>query len=255
MAWDYNLVTGDIILAKTSSGAEMYIYLGDGVLVDLYTLKKDSVDIQTRLDTLLGYKYYFAILRPSFAAEAGDNDTTFNPDTCTHTPETIFGEGGAYTIICSTCSTLIRDFTIPEEINWHSSLDAMNKYAPITMSKKLYDEENNLYFNRFTSGSNGHINITGGTSSGSATTDEYETGKYIVIKYRATGTQLLVTVGSKNESGYKRDLGNYQKDVPGDNWRVAIISLEKVSVFNNDEDGLSTVYVMLTTYKSSSVSS
>ena len=249
-AWEYNLIIGDIILAKTSSGAEMYMYLGDGVLVDLYTLKNDSVDIQIRLDMLLGYKYYFAIIRPSFVADAGDNDTAIDPDTCTHTPETIFGEGGAYTILCSTCSTVLRDFNVPDSVNWHSSLDAMNKYSTISISKKLYDEENHLYYNSFTGTSAGHINVTGGTSSGSATADEFEIGKYIVIKYRGSNTQLALYAGASNST--KKMLGSYQSrdGMPGDDWRVAVVSLENVSSFTADADGKSTVYVMLETYSS-----
>ena len=249
-AWEYNLVIGDIILAKTSSGTEMYMYLGDGVLVDLYTLKNDSVNIQIRLDMLLGYKYYFAIIRPSFVADAGDNDTAIDPDTCTHTAETIFGENGAYTIICTSCGSLIRDFNVPESVNWHSSLDAMNKYATISISKKLYDEENALYYNSFTGNTAGHINVTGGTGSGSATSDEFEIGKYIVIKYRGSNTQLALYAGATN--GTKKMLGSYQaRDaMPGDEWRVAVVSLENVSSFANDTDGKSTVYVMLETYSS-----
>ena len=246
-----NLMIGDVILGKRRDGITyIFMYTGEDKFINLSTLAYDTVDAQTTLDRLLGFDY-FAVLRPSFvAAEAGDNDTTVDPETCTHTPETVFGEGGAYTIICSTCSTLIRDFEIPESVNWHSSLDAMNKHATISISKKLYDEENNLYYNSFTGNAAGHINVTGGTGSGSATTDEFEIGKYIVVKYRGSNTQLALYAGSSNST--KKMLGSYQaRDaMPGDKWRVAVVSLENVSSFTTDEDGKSTVYVMLETYSS-----
>lgn len=246
-----NLMIGDVILGKRRDGnTYVFMYTEDNYLINLGTLNKDSVNAQTTLDRLLGYDY-FAVLRPSFVtAEVGDNDPTIDPDTCTHTPETIFGEGGAYTITCTTCSTLIRDFQIPDSINWHSSLDAMNKYSTISIAKKLYDEENNLYYNSFTGKTAGHINVTGGTGSGSATTNEFEIGKYIVIKYRGSNTQLALYAGTSNST--KKMLGNYQAraDMPGNEWRVAVVSLENVTSFTTDTDGKSTVYVMLETYSS-----
>ena len=38
--------------------------------------------------------------------------------------------------------------------------------------------------------------------------------------------------------------------MPGDEWRVAVVSLENVTSFTTDENGKSTVYVMLETYSS-----
>ena len=126
----------------------------------------------------------------------------------------------------------------------------MNKYATISLSKKLYDADNNLYYNSFTGSSAGHINVTGGTGSGSATTNEFEIGKYIVIKYRGSNTQLALYAGTSNST--KKMLGNYQAraDMPGNEWRVAVVSLENVTSFTTDTDGKSTVYVMLETYSS-----
>ena len=245
-----NLMIGDVILGKRRDGNTfIFLYTGEDKLINLNTLAYDSVDAQTTLDRLLGYDY-FAVLRPSFVATEADDDANTDPDTCAHTPETIFGEDGSYTIICSSCSTLLRDFKVPESVNWHSSLDAMNKYATISISKKLYDEENNLYYNSFTGSSAGHINVTGGTGSGSATTDEFEIGKYVVIKYRGSNTQLALYAGTAN--GTKKMLGAYQaRDaMPGDEWRVAVVSLENVTSFTTDENGKSTVYVMLETYSS-----
>jgi len=245
-----NLMIGDVVLGKRRDGnTYVFMYTGEDKFINLSTLAYDSVEAQTTLDRLLGFDY-FAVLRPSFVANAGDNDPSVDPDTCAHTPETIFGEGGAYTIMCTTCSTLIRDFQIPDSTNWHSSLDAMNKYSTISITKKLYDEENNLYYNSFTGKTAGHINFTGGTGSVSATTDEFEIGKYIVVKYRGSNTQLALYAGASNST--KKMLGSYQAraNIPGDEWRVAVVSLENVSSFTTDEDGKSTVYVMLETYSS-----
>jgi hypothetical protein len=128
----------------------------------------------------------------------------------------------------------------------------MNKYSTISITKKLYDEENNLYYNSFTGKTAGHINVTGGTGSGSATTNEFEIGKYIVIKYRGSNTQLALYAGASNDT--KKKLGSFQATavMPGEEWRVAVVSLEKVTSFTTDEDGKSTVYVMLETYSKQS---
>ena len=166
-----------------------------------------------------------------------------------HTP-VVSVEGRVQSVVCSACNKTLRSVTVSEDVNWYSSHDLMDRwtaYVP-TLSKKLYDPEGNVIYNRFEGTGAGHINITGGTQSGSETADEFPIGKYIVIKYRATDVQLSLTVGAKNESGSMKALGNYQIDIPGDKWRVAVVSLEDVTVFKDDADGNSTVYVMISTY-------
>ncbi len=246
-----NLMVGDIILGKRRDGnTYVFMYTGDNYLINLGTLNNDSVDAQTTLDRLLGFDY-FAVVRPSFvAAEADDNDTTIDPDTCTHTPETAFGNGGAYTIVCTTCSTLIRDFKVPESINW-CSVHADATSFQLTLTKQEYDPHHNLFYNSYAKKNvtSGHIQITGGSSGGAETKDKFKVGNYLVIKYRGSNTSLTLQVGSSN-TGYETLGEQKAASLPGnDEWRVAVVSLENVT-FTTDHDGKSTVFVRLDTYGS-----
>ena len=162
--------------------------------------------------------------------------------------------GTSQKAVCVFCDEVMRDFTLPESINWYATYSDANTYQA-TVAKEMYDEENNLVFNRFTGTKGGHLNITGGSESGSATEEEYEIGNYLVIKYRVTDADIIVRVGSKNKEGFYTSLGDYQRDLPGNDWMVAVISLENVEAFKNDADGMSTVYVMLTTAVSTGATS
>lgn len=162
--------------------------------------------------------------------------------------------GTSQKAICDFCKTVMRDFTVPESVNWYATYSAAGTYQAI-VSKEMYDENDGLVFNRYTGSGGGHLNITGGSGSGAATEEEYEIGNYIVIKYRVTDADIIVRVGSKNEAGFYTSLGDYQNDVPGNDWAVAVISLENVEAFKNDADGKSTVYVMLTTALSTGAAS
>ena len=162
--------------------------------------------------------------------------------------------GTSQKAVCVFCGEVMRDFTLPESINWYATYSDAKTYQA-SVAKEMYDEETGLVFNRFTGSSGGHLNITGGSGSGAATEEEYEIGNYLVIKYRVTDADIIVRVGSKNESGFYTSLGDYQKDLPGNDWMVAVISLENVEAFKNDADGMSTVYVMLTTAVSTGATS
>ena len=67
LAREEHLVVGDIIFGKTSTANYVFIYLGDGVCWSLGTNKVDTVDINTRMERVLGYKNCWAVLRPSMA--------------------------------------------------------------------------------------------------------------------------------------------------------------------------------------------
>ena len=64
-----HLVVGDLILGRTLSSYVLYLYVGDNLCISLTSLSVDSLQVETRLERLHGYGYFFAILRPSFAAE------------------------------------------------------------------------------------------------------------------------------------------------------------------------------------------
>ena len=64
-----HLVVGDIVFGKTLSSNVLYIYLGGDYMVSLTSLSNDTVTVDIRLERLPAYGYYYAVLRPSFAAE------------------------------------------------------------------------------------------------------------------------------------------------------------------------------------------
>ena len=60
-----NLIVGDVLYLKGTSTYGLYIYLGDGMLLDLSSGLK-AKDIDERLEVTLGWPM-FAVLRPSLA--------------------------------------------------------------------------------------------------------------------------------------------------------------------------------------------
>ena len=69
LAREGHLVVGDIIFGKTSSANNLFIYLGDGVCWNLKTNQLDEVDINTRMERVLGYKNCWAVLRASMVLD------------------------------------------------------------------------------------------------------------------------------------------------------------------------------------------
>ena len=61
------LVIGDILITKFSSSEAMYIYVGDGVLVNLMKadMPSDSYTATVRLMRMSSAGNYYAVLRPS----------------------------------------------------------------------------------------------------------------------------------------------------------------------------------------------
>ena len=134
-------------------------------------------------------------------------------------------EGTTHNIKCSLCDYVENTYTISADVNWYSSLGDMNKYQH-NLEKLIYDEEEGVMFNRYTGTGGNHINITGGTGAGSATSAKYSTGKYVVIKYRATGATLGFNVQTGDCTGGSVSLGTQSiANLPGDEWRVAIVDL------------------------------
>ncbi len=75
LAKPHNLIAGDILIARTSS--EQYMYLYDGTnLLNLTDGSLAENDTAYRLERLLAYQYYFAILRPSFNVRSPLVDAT-----------------------------------------------------------------------------------------------------------------------------------------------------------------------------------
>jgi uncharacterized repeat protein (TIGR01451 family) len=63
---EHNLVIGDVIIAKTSTTERVFIYDGTYIYnVDKAIMTRDLP--AQRLEWLMGYQYYFVVVRPSFA--------------------------------------------------------------------------------------------------------------------------------------------------------------------------------------------
>ena len=63
-----DLQVGDVLVGRTSTTWELYLYLGQElgfVNMTTATLEADTLTVPLRLERLLGYGHYFAILRPA----------------------------------------------------------------------------------------------------------------------------------------------------------------------------------------------
>ena len=62
----HNLVVGDILIARSSSAENVYIYLGDGILVSLNNGVGKASDFKTLSERIMYFGRDFAVLRPSY---------------------------------------------------------------------------------------------------------------------------------------------------------------------------------------------
>ena len=66
LGMEHDLVVGDIIYGRYYSGNILYIYAGEDIgFVSLATLNPVSDSVNTVLVKVIGYYYYFLVLRPS----------------------------------------------------------------------------------------------------------------------------------------------------------------------------------------------
>ena len=70
MAKVRDLQIGDVLLGKTSSSEVVMLYLGEDIgFINMGTLAADTVPTADRLERLLAYGYYYAIMRPTQALQ------------------------------------------------------------------------------------------------------------------------------------------------------------------------------------------
>ena len=105
---------------------------------------------------------------------------------------------GGYKVQCTICGTVITEFSVPDEINYYADLGVMNKYQAGTLEKFLYDEENDVLYNRYEGNAASHINLTGGVGAGTWTENKYVTGEYLVIKYRMQSSAFHLNIATKD---------------------------------------------------------
>ena len=120
---------------------------------------------------------------------------------------------------------------VSDNINWYSTLSGMNHMSGngTKVVRDQYDEINDVFYNAFSSTGGTHINITGGSGAGTPTTDKYDTGRYIVIKYRGTHAGTLSLCVRTGDFGARANAGSQTTGMqPGDQWRVAVVDLSAV---------------------------
>ena len=143
---------------------------------------------------------------------------------------------GGYRVECAICGNVIKEISVPEEVNFYTDLGAMDKYwAAGTLTKFLYDEENDVLYNRYEGNAASHINITGGTGAGTWTENKYQTGEYVVIKYRmqAAGLDFMISTKdfgaqpNQNDAGrpYYSHIGTRKCPIGLSYWSVALIKI------------------------------
>ncbi len=65
----HNLIVGDILLARTNSAESVYMYIGDGYLINLTNGVGVEADFANLAQRILFYGRNFAVVRPSFVIE------------------------------------------------------------------------------------------------------------------------------------------------------------------------------------------
>ena len=142
---------------------------------------------------------------------------------------------GGYRVTCTVCGTVITEVLVPDSINYYSDLSVMNKYQVGSLEKFLYDEENDVLYNRYEGSAASHLNITGGAGAGTWTEDKYQTGSYFVIKYRMQAAYLELHVATKdfgknpsyndNTRPYYTSIGQRKCPTGLSYWSVALIKI------------------------------
>ena len=65
---ELNLVAGDVLVRKTLSENQIFIYAGDGKLYNLTNgFAEDSLTLSKRLETTIATGRFYAVLRPSLS--------------------------------------------------------------------------------------------------------------------------------------------------------------------------------------------
>ncbi len=66
LAREQDLVVGDILVVKFQSSEPLYMYIGDGIFINLSSLANDTYSADIRLARMPSAYHYYAVLRPSF---------------------------------------------------------------------------------------------------------------------------------------------------------------------------------------------
>ena len=144
-------------------------------------------------------------------------------------------DGTTRSVVCLHCGDSRVIST--EGVNWYSPLSGMKSMSN-NLTTNLFDSDNLVYYNRYKGSSGCHFLFTGGTGAGTWTTDSYETGNYVVIKYRAEAVGTISLNVSTEDFGvnptstdrpYYSGIGSLQLNamagVGADGWRIAVVAI------------------------------
>ena len=138
-----------------------------------------------------------------------------------------FVTGTTHTIKCEDCGIVANTFEIPAEINYYTDLSIMNNYGA-TLKINLWDETEKMFYNNFTSTGGCHFNLTGGGGAGTWTSATYNSGKYVVIKYRSNVTEEMY-VGTKDTGTLagqtNPNRASIGKLAPSDTWKIQVLEI------------------------------
>ncbi len=138
-----------------------------------------------------------------------------------------------YTYKCSVCGDVKVSESYDASINWVSKLNAMNYYTngAATLTKLQFDSENGVVYNRYAATSHTHWNIMGKTGAGCTTSEKYQSGNYVVFKYRiVSGTanlQLLVATSTayKSDVSSRTGIGTQGSANHPSEWTVGVVKI------------------------------
>ena len=171
----------------TKPTPEMYMDIAYIAYCDNISEVTEIIDTET-------FEYYEASQAPSIRNSSDGS--------CVSHAYSDVVEGEVHKIICAGCGEVAKTFTVSKDVNYYADLSVMNQFNS-TLSKGLFDEENKIIFNRYEGTAAGHLNLTGGGSAGTWTTAKYQTGKYIVIKYRTNGGTFPLNISTKDNGSSK----------------------------------------------------
>ncbi len=150
-----------------------------------------------------------------------------------------------WTASCSLCD-FTHKTTVPAGTNFYGDLSMMGYYTgnDSEIFRYEYDNATGVVYNKITTSSGTHVNITGGTGSGSATSDSFVIGKYLIMKYR-TPTGNNVTIGSGSGIGVTNAGKVNHGANKSVNWQVAVISMQSLIDAGTIPTTASTFYLSL----------
>lgn len=218
--------------------------VGEGDYMDIsYIAFFDDID---QLKGIISEETY------EWSADANTNSERKTEDhSCvSHTlKETV--NGATHSIICASCGSPVREFTVPQNVNWYSDYSQMGNFTH-SLDRYQFDEENGVIYNRYSGNGGNHLNISGGTGAGSADTKSFVAGQYFVMKYRATASSGTLKLKISSDGVVGNDLtvnlGERGYTQLHNDWTVVVIDLSDLEHYRVGE--LGNFYAMITTNSS-----